>query len=322
MPRIATKIPRPAPAAAAAAAAAPAAAAPARARAKKPATQQDRLKARTLFFRRLKRSLRPGLWVIGGIVAVVIMSQAMRAVPDIGPVITPVGGVRHAVAGIAAAAGFRVTNIQIIGAETTPLPLIEAALGVAEGDPVLGFSMQDAVLRINQLGPVQSATIRRAWPGTLIITVMERAPYAIWQTQAPGGGIKFVLIDKAGNVIANQDAAAARRRNPALLLLAGADAPQNASTLMGELEAEPDVLSRVVAAQRIGGLRWNLILKDQAVVRLPEDGEQQAIAQLAALQESMALLDRPVEFIDLRLPGKMIVRPGPPGPPPPAPGHI
>jgi cell division protein FtsQ len=317
MPRIATKIPRPAPAAAAAAAAAPA-----RARAKKPATQQDRLKARTLFFRRLKRSLRPGLWVIGGIVAVVIMSQAMRAVPDIGPVITPVGGVRHAVAGIAAAAGFRVTNIQIIGAETTPLPLIEAALGVAKGDPVLGFSMQDAVLRINQLGPVQSATIRRAWPGTIIITVTERAPYAIWQTQAPGGGIKFVLIDKAGNVIANQDAAAARRRNPALLLLAGADAPQNASTLMGELEAEPDVLSRVVAAQRIGGLRWNLILKDQAVVRLPEDGEQQAIALLAALQESMALLDRPVEFIDLRLPGKMIVRPGPPGPPPPAPGHI
>jgi cell division protein FtsQ len=280
------------------------------------------LKARTLFFRRVKRSLKPGLWVLGGIVVIAVVTQAMRAVPDIGPVIAPVGGVRHAVASLAAAAGFRVTNIQIIGAETTPLPVIEAALGVVAGDPILGFSMQDAVARIDQLGPVQSATIRRAWPGTLIVTVTERAPYAIWQTEAADGGIKFVLIDKAGNVIANQDAAAARRRNPALLLLAGADAPQNASTLMGELEAEPDVMSRVVAAQRVGALRWNLILKDQAVVKLPADGERQALSQLAALQGSMALLDRPVEFIDLRLAGKMIVRPGPPGPPPPVPGHV
>jgi cell division protein FtsQ len=295
--------------------------APVRAKAKKPATPQDRLKARTLFFRRVKRSIKPGLWVLGGIVVIAVFTQAMRAVPDIGPVITPVGGVRHAVAGLAAAAGFRVTNIQITGAETTPLPVIEAALGVAKGDPIIGFSMQDAVARIDQLGPVQTATIRRAWPGTLIVNVTERAPYAIWQTQGPGGGVKFVLIDKAGNVIANQDAAAARRRNPALLLLAGADAPQNAGKLMGELEAEPDVMSRVMAAQRIGALRWNLILKDQAVVKLPADGEQQALAQLAALQGSMALLDRPVEFIDLRLPGKLIVRPGPPGPPPPVPGH-
>jgi len=294
---------------------------PVRSRTKKPATQQDRLTARTLFLRRVKRSLKPGLWVLGGIVVIAVFTQAMRAVPDIGPVITPAGGVRHGMASLAAMAGFRVTNIQIAGAETTPLPLIEAALGVAEGDPILGFSMQDAVARIDQLGPVQSATIRRAWPGTLIVTVSERAPYAIWQTP-DAGAKKFVLIDKAGNVIANQDAAAARRRNPALLLLAGADAPQNASTLMGELEAEPDVLARVVAAQRIGGLRWNLILKDQAVVKLPADGEQQALAQLAALQASMGLLDRPVEFIDLRLPGKMIVRPGPPGPPPPVPGHI
>jgi len=295
---------------------------PARSKPKKPATQQDRLTARTLFLRRLKRSLRPGLWVLGGIVLISVFTQAMRDVPNIGPVVSPVGGIRHGFASLAAAAGFRVTHIQILGAETTPLPVIEAALGVTQGDPLLGFSMQDAVARIDQLGPVQTATIRRAWPGTLIVTVSERAPYAIWQTPDDGGSKRFVLIDKAGNVIANQDAAAARRRNPALLLLAGADAPQNASKLMQELEAEPDVLARVIAAQRIGGLRWNLILKDQAVVKLPADGEQQALAQLAALQASMALLDRPVVFIDLRLPGKMIVRPGPPGPPPPVPGHI
>jgi cell division protein FtsQ len=296
--------------------------APVRSKPKKNISQQDRLKARTLFFRRVKRSLKPGLWVLGGIFVIAISTQALRAVPDIGPVISPAGGIRHVFGSLAAAAGFRVTKIQILGAETTPLPVIQAALGVAPGDPILGFSLADSVSRIEQLGPVQTATVERAWPGTLIVNVTERAPYAIWQTPGTGSTPKFVLIDKAGNVIADQDAAAARRRNPALLLLAGPDAPANASTLMGELETEPAIMSRVIAAARVEGLRWNLTLKNQTVVKLPADHEQQALDQLASLQTSMALLDRPVESIDLRLAGKMIIHPYPQAATPaPVPGH-
>lgn len=292
-----------------------AAAAPARAKPKSSALPPDRLKARTLFFRRLKRSLRPGLWLLGGVLVIGAGVRALQAVPDIGPAVTPAGGVSHAFSGLAAAAGFRVTKIEILGADTTPLPVIKAALGIVPGDPILGFSLRDSVARVEQLGPVQSATIQRAWPGTLIISITERAPYAIWQTAGAGEKTKFVVIDKSGNVIANQDAAAARRRNPALLLLAGQDAPQNASTLMADLATNAPVMARVAAAERIDGLRWNLILKNQTVVKLPADDPQTALATLASLQTSMALLDRPVQSIDLRLPGKMIVHPYPPAPP-------
>ena len=132
-----------------------------------------------------------------------------------------------------------------------------------------------------------------------------------WQTQAAGGAAKFVLIDKAGNVIADQDAAAAKRRDPALLLLVGQDAPQCAAALMAELQAQKTVFSRVVAAERIDGLRWNLTLRDGAVVKLPADDAPTALAQLAGLQSSMALLDRPVEWIDLRQPDKLVVHPYP-----------
>jgi cell division protein FtsQ len=285
---------------------------------KKPASPPDRLKARTLFFRRVKRSLRPGLWLLGGVLVIAAGARGLQAVPDIGPAVTPAGGVSHALAGIAAGTGFRVTKIEILGADTTPLPVIQSALGIAPGDAILGFSLRDSVARVEQLGPVQSATIQRAWPGTLIVTITERAPYAIWQTAGAGAKTKFVVIDKAGDVIANQDAAAARRRNPALLLLAGADAPQNAGALMAELAEDAPVMARVAAAERIDGLRWNLILKNQTVVKLPADDPQTALATLASLQTSMALLDRPVQSIDLRLPGKLIVHPYPTVAPPTA----
>jgi cell division protein FtsQ len=103
----------------------------------------------------------------------------------------------------------------------------------------------------------------------------------------------------------------AKRREPWLLLLVGPDAPQNAQTLMAELQGVPTVLSHVVAAERVDGLRWNLVLKDRTVVKLPDAGEAAAITQLAALQTSLQLLDRPVEVIDLRMPGRLVVRPYP-----------
>ncbi len=285
----------------------------ARARPKKAAAMQDRLSARVLFFRRVRRSIKPGLWILGGVFALLIGSELYRQIPAIGPVPSPAGSLRHGFGAVTGAIGFRVTSVQINGADTTPLPVIEAALGVKTGDPILGFSLASVQARIEQLGPVQSAVVERALPNRLIITVIERAPYAVWQTGNGHGAAlpEFVVIDRQGNVISDQDAVAAKRRNPALLLLSGQGAPQMASTLMDELIAAPNVRVHIAAAQRVDGLRWNLILHNATVVKLPEENENQAIAQLAQLQTSMALLDRPVEVIDLRLAGRMVVRPYP-----------
>jgi cell division protein FtsQ len=212
---------------------------------------------------------------------------------------------------LAADAGFRVAAVKINGADTTPMPAIEQALGVGPGDPILGFSLAAAAARIAALGPIQSATVERALPNTVIVTVTERAPYAVWQTASAGAVPQFVVIDKNGKVITDQDAIAAKRRDPALLLLAGGDAPRNAGNLITELAAYPSVRAHVAAAARVDGLRWNLILHNNTLVKLPSENEQQAIAQLSQLQANMALLDRPVEVIDLRFAGRLVVRPYP-----------
>jgi cell division protein FtsQ len=279
--------------------------------AKKASPPPDRLTSRALFFRRVRRSLKPGLWLFVGVCLVFAGSEIFRAIPPMAPVISPAGSLRHGFASLAAGAGFRVTHIIINGAATTKPDAIVSAMGVKIGDPLLGVSLTAMQTRLLQLGPVQTATVERALPGTLIISITERAATAIWQKTAPGGAAQFVLIDAQGNVIADQDATAAKRRDPSLLLLAGADVPANAHSLLKELNAAPSVQRRVAAAERVDGLRWNLILQNQTVVKLPGDGEPQAIAQLANLQASMALLDRPVEVIDLRLPGRLVIRPYP-----------
>ena len=284
--------------------------APSRSRQIKPAELPDRLTAWTLFFRRVRRSLRPGLWMLGIVSVLFVCTELFRAIPA-GLVSSPAGTLRHDVGALGAALGLRIENVEIRGAEVTPPSPILAALEVGKGDPILGFSLNNAQARIEALGPIQSAVVERALPGTVIVTVTERAAYAIWQTGGADGLPEFVVIDKAGQIIPNQDAVAAKRREPALPLLTGADAPRVAGTLMQELIAVPAVRSRVVAAERIDRLRWNLVLRNHTVVKLPEQDEAGAIAELGRLQAAMALLDRPVEVIDLRLPGRLVVRPYP-----------
>jgi len=296
--------------------------------ARKPTPPQDRLTQRALFLRRVKRSLKPGLWFLAIATVLGLGAEFVRSLPasapagDTAPVaaapVAPVPESSGFVAGLLADLGLRISAVKVNGAETTDPALLQQTIGVKPGDPAMGFSLDEVRARVEQLGPVQAVTVERVLPGTLIVNVTERNAFAIWQTTV-NGKTGFVLIDKQGNVIADQDAAAAKRRQPSLLLLTGADAPANADALIEELQAAPAVGSHVAAAERVDGLRWNLILKNQTVVKLPAQGEADAIGQLAALQQSMQLLDRPVEAIDLRQSGRLVVRPYPaPAPPSPA----
>ncbi|MDE2319322.1 MAG: cell division protein FtsQ/DivIB [Rhodospirillales bacterium] len=236
------------------------------------------------------------------------VSQSTLATATMAPERAAVTAHPGLLANALATIGFRITNIKISGAATTDAAELASAIGVQNGEPTFGFSLSGVQQRVQALGPVQSATVERLLPGTLAINIIERDVYAIWQTTR-GGHVVFELIDKNGNVIANQDAAAAKRREPSLLLLSGAGAPEQVSTLLPELKSQPQVLSHVVAAERVDGLRWNLILKNQTVVKLPAENEIGALAQLAALEKSMQLLDRSVESIDLRQAGRLVVRP-------------
>ena len=113
---------------------------------------------------------------------------------------------RERIGGVTALAGLRVTDVVIEGRANTPEPLLRAALGVSKGDPILGFSVEMARQRIATLSWVEHATVERRLPGTIVVVLQERRPFAIWQNQG-----KFVLIDRNGQVVANQNVAEFRQ---------------------------------------------------------------------------------------------------------------
>lgn len=204
--------------------------------------------------------------------------------------------------------GLAVDTVTFIGNRKTPEPLLRAALGVSPGDPILGFSVRAARQRLETITWVKSATVERRLPGTVIVQIEERAPFALWQLDG-----KFTLVDRDGNLVTDSEVAKFVDQVP---LIVGPGAPKAAAGLMDVLAAHPDILARMKAAVRIGERRWNLRMNNGADILLPEGAEPQALARLAELQASHQLLDRPLQAVDLRLPDRLVIRPATERPPP------
>jgi cell division protein FtsQ len=257
---------------------------------------KDRPARLKLLLRRQKRLLRPAGWVAFAMLVLFLGAIAVHSAAPGGTLAT----LRERLGGATAFAGLRITNVVIEGRANTPEPLLRAALGVSQGDPILGFSVEMARERVETLSWVEHATVERRLPGTVVVFLQERRPFAIWQNQG-----KFVLIDRNGQVVANQNVAEFRQ----LPLVVGAGAPVAAATLIDALTDRPDLQKRVIAAVRVGERRWNLRLNNGADVLLPEGHEVEALARLTQLQQEHAVLDRPLAAIDMRLGDRLVVRP-------------
>jgi len=259
---------------------------------------KDRPGRLKLLLRRQKRLLRPAGWLAFAVLVVLLGVIAVHSAAPGGTLAT----LRERLGGATAFAGLRVTNVVIEGRANTPEPLLRAALGVSIGDPILGFSVEMARQRLETLSWVEHATVERRLPGTVVLFLQERRPFAVWQNQS-----KFVLIDRTGQIVANQNVAEFHQ----LPLVVGPGAPAAAATLIDALTDRPDLQKRVIAAVRVGERRWNLRLNNGADVMLPEGHEVAALDRLVQLQQQHAVLDRPLAAIDMRLGDRLVLRPRP-----------
>jgi cell division protein FtsQ len=249
-----------------------------------------------LLIRRQRRMLTPagiGLAALGVLVAGLALLHVLGPTQSLSDRLGTAG----------AHLGFTIAQVVVEGRVKTPEPLLRAAIGATPGAPILDYRLDAARARIESINWVQAATVERRLPDTIVVRLVERRPFAVWQYEG-----KFRLIDRDGQVVTDSDVATFAGQLP---LVVGAGAPAATAALMDALAQQPGIQARVMAAVRVGERRWNLRLKSGTDVLLPEGAEAQALAKLAELQAQHALLDRPLQAIDMRLPDRFVFRPLP-----------
>jgi cell division protein FtsQ len=199
-----------------------------------------------------------------------------------------------------ATAGFKVKDILVTGRKQISNEELLASLSVKQGMPIFGVDIAEAEKSLAGISWVDNVAISRHLPDTIVVALQERTPVALWQHQK-----KIFLIDKDGVVLAADNLDAWQN----LPLVVGDGAEKNVTQLLGLLQAEPNIAKELTAAVRIEQRRWDLHLKNNITVKLPEQDTELALSRLAALEEKKNILGRNITDIDLRQPDRVMITP-------------
>ena len=235
---------------------------------------------------------------IAATVVILLGSAAFGVVKGnhVGEVATALSDARNAAAN---SVGFRIVNVAVNGRKQLSQDEV-LAIGGVNGRSSLLF-LDAAVVRDKLIASpwIADATVLKFYPGSLQIDITERKPFALWQEDG-----KVSVIADDGAVLESYVA----RKFTGLPLVVGKGAATRARDFIALLDRYPQVRPQVLASVFVGERRWNLRLKNGLDIRLPEQDVGRALTLLSKLDREDRLFTRDITSVDVRLPGRVIVR--------------
>jgi cell division protein FtsQ len=200
---------------------------------------------------------------------------------------------------IARHVGFGVSTVTVSGVTHLDEQRILDLAGVSSNSSAPFFDVERAKAQLEADPLVKQASVRKLYPNQVVIEIVERTPYAVWQRD---GDVSAIAADGAPIDEVTDT------RYGDLPFVVGEGANGRVREFVGLLDAMDELKPRVEAGVLVGQRRWNLRLKSGLDVKLPEDNPQAAIAELLTLQHRSRILEKDAMALDFRVPGKVFVR--------------
>jgi cell division protein FtsQ len=195
--------------------------------------------------------------------------------------------------------GFYVEDVSLYGRNRTSLESIKRVVDLARGDPIFALDCNDIRDRLLAIEWVADAQVMRRLPGTVLISITEKEPFAIWQQDG-----NFRLIDRAGSVITEKNVGMFHD----LPMVVDDGANEQAASIVDLLNKFPQIRDQVKAAAYISQRRWDLHMESGIQVMLSEDEPESGLKRLDKLIREQDILRRAISVIDLRLKDRFVIR--------------
>jgi cell division protein FtsQ len=194
--------------------------------------------------------------------------------------------------------GFQLEDVIVEGRIRTDKAQILGLLDLKRGKPLLSVDLSEAKEKLEKISWIKSAQVKRQLPNTLFIRISEKEPVSLWHNKG-----KTYLMDRDGELVETKEA----YKYKELPIITGNQAPHHMKEFMALLEKYSELKSHITSATHLRSSRWDLKLDNKVDVKLPEKEAEQALAYLLDLTKHQ-LIQQEIMTIDLRLPGKLILR--------------
>ena len=138
----------------------------------------------------------------------------------------------------------------------------------------------------------------RQLPNKLYIGVVEREPIAIKQFNK-----KLQLIDEDGQVFSCDDISSFST----LPIFVGEDVEDHVLFVMNYLKKDELIYKNIYSVQRIGNRRWDVVLQEKTIIKLPEVGEEKAWEKFIRMYNEKESGFSTVKTVDLRVDKKIFI---------------
>jgi len=203
-----------------------------------------------------------------------------------------VSDTERAASALTADAGFGISEVHLAGNQRTPPETITAVLGFEPGQSIFSADLVTAREKLLHLPWIADAQVTRRYPDAINVAVVEKLPYALWRD--PAG--RVYVTERDGGLITDNGVEQFIR----LPHLVGANAPRTAPDIVDAVANFRAIHARMSAYERVSDRRWNLVLDDGVVVKLPEKDWERQLPVLEHLIIDKGILERDIVEIDLR----------------------
>ena len=195
---------------------------------------------------------------------------------------------------------FKIKHIQITGNEKTKKYELREILSENLNNLII-FDKDQAKILLEDIGWIKRANIKKIYPNTLSVNIIESDPFAIFYENQ-----NIFLIDIDGQIItSNPDL----NKYNNLIAVRGEKAEKKLNESIKEININfPGIRGKVDGLEFIDKRRWNLVLSNDLLVKLPDVDVMESLINLKKLFEDNQILDSNIIEVDLRIKGRAVIK--------------
>lgn len=195
--------------------------------------------------------------------------------------------------------GFNIREIRVNGAKNFEIRETLPHIKLQNKDSIFSVNLWKIKNIFETNKWVRDVVVRRELPNRLVIDMLERKPLAIWQYNKT-----FYLIDETGYKLTTDV-----EKFQDLLHFVGEGADIYASSLVNILKDKPQITSNIKHVIFQGLRRWDFIMRNGMIVKMPEYNMNKALNFLHKQFVEGLLPSAKIKILDMRNEEKYYIEP-------------
>jgi cell division protein FtsQ len=194
----------------------------------------------------------------------------------------------------------QIKNIEIKGVSYGLLLVLENQLNYLKQQSLKDIDIYSLKQELLKNSWIKNISITKRYPYTLEINVIEKNTYFLWQDDIGN----FFVVDSNNNLIRK-----ALEQDFRLININKGEIALKKSNELRYLLSKNLYLMDKIKSIDYQGYHFNLTLKNNILIKLSENNLKSNIYQLLNLNSQYNVLNRKIDYIDLRLPNKIFIMP-------------